>query len=454
MRIEELINKNVEDIESIIPKIDEKIRKRRKRTLMITTSIASIVFSFFLYKSVLVPQYEAFQKRKQIKIADQLSKDYRLELTSILNDGIVEPEEHNRLITIKKALPDLEGKYEPLGVKRDFAPLEKKITKGERIYQAELERKRWVALVDKEFIKYKSAFEIILVGGVDKEKRKQLDKITGSLEKLAERYRSLNDDHGIRSTNKLDSKVNLVAVKFDLNEKLETEKDKYTSLARGGFSISEEESLRQILHHLGILSFRYTEFGLKTNSLDDLFKDVEKGIEVVKVKKYDKQKVDYYTGRLQHVNKYAKSEKYNLVHKEIKNLAYKLKKENFPSAGLVFNKVKNYSYFKLVKVNAKYEIKKVEGGYYKEVWVSPKYESKKVINPLAPLGKIIKWLDGTQSRNTVLDKWEIENKVKIRDGHYKKIWVNEPQYKRVLVQEAHYQKLQIFPLSGKQTIAN
>ena len=62
MGIPEIISKNIEDIESLLPKIDEKIRKRRKRTMITAASIASIAFSFFLYNSVLVPQYEEIQK--------------------------------------------------------------------------------------------------------------------------------------------------------------------------------------------------------------------------------------------------------------------------------------------------------------------------------------------------------------------------------------------------------
>jgi len=285
MGIPEIISKNIDDIESLLPKIDEKIRKRRKRTMITAASIASIAVSFFLYKSVLVPQYEAFQKRRQIKVTDIQFEDYRSQLTSILNDNIVEPGEYTRLIVIKKALPGLEKKYKPLGVERDFNSLEKKISNGEQIYKKELERKKQVALVDEEFNHYKNISENVLVGGIDKIKRGQLDGLITHLKRLAERYSSLNANDGIRLTNKLESEVNLAIFKFDLNERFEKEKFRYISLAKNGFSISEEKPLMQIFHRLNSLELGYAEAGLNTNPLYDLLGNVKKSIKKARLGK-------------------------------------------------------------------------------------------------------------------------------------------------------------------------
>ena len=453
MQIEEIISKNVEDIENLIPKIDKKIRKRRKRTLIITASIASIVFSFFSYKLVLVPQYEAFQQRKQqIEVADKLFKDYRIELTSISNYIIVDSGRYDRLIAIKKALPDLEKRYKPLGVKRDFTPLEDRINNSERIYHAELERKSQIALLDKELDEYRSTFGGIVADGIDEKELPLLLSLLSNLENLKEKYVLLNASGSkIRSIDEL-----------ELKTKFEKEKSRYLSLAKGGFSISEEESLEHMLPSMQNLRTSYIQKGLEIKSLDDLIEDIKKAMKVVKVKKYDKQKVDYYASELEQLDEYVKSGKYNLVHKKIKNLAYKLKKEKFPSAEIVSNKLEDYSYFKLVKVGAQYGRKKVSGGYYKKKWVSPEYKTEKIVSGGGVIKEGLKLaIDFLTMGNSDLSNYHeakrniIKNKrVKVSEGYYKDVWVSEPRYERVLTQKAHYQKLQIFPSSGKQIVVN
>ncbi len=305
------------------------------------------------------------------------------------------------------------------------------------------ERKQEINVTNKLLEDYRASIASILRGNaIDNEDYKKLTTIEKAINELEVRNWSnaIENDFAYLTGRINTWKSSYLAQRkkqiFDLEAKLEKEKSRYSSVAKDGVSISEEKSLRNILGNVKSLRTSYVNIDLKISSVDDLLGKVEKSIEIVKVKKYDGQKTSFYTSRLNRVNNYVESKDYSKVSKEIKNLAHNLEKENFSFAKTILDEVKNFNYFRLVKVDATYGWKKT-GPYEMKAWIEPKYDG-------------YSWCKDYSKRRKSRNNIELCRKKLIKEGHYE-TWQAYPKV-RVLIKEAHYKKLQVFPYSNKELV--
>ncbi len=91
-------------------------------------------------------------------------------------------------------------------------------------------------------------------------------------------------------------KAELEKKKSDLNNRFEEEKRKYSSLAKEGFSISEEQPLKDVLNNVKDLKNLYARAGLDITPLESLINDGKKAfrdIETAKIERFDRLFVKY-----------------------------------------------------------------------------------------------------------------------------------------------------------------
>ncbi|MBI2129575.1 hypothetical protein HYU07_05020 [Candidatus Woesearchaeota archaeon] len=143
---------------------------------------------------------------------------------------------------------------------------------------------------------------------------------------------------------------------------------------------------------------------------------------------------------------------------DILALAAKLEKENSPYAKFLLDDVKNLSYTKLVKVEAKTERVVDQAGHYEQAWVPPEYEknvavgiAKGTIMVLTtPIAVLIPPSMNESETFKKFDNWLGDNEVKVKEGHYENKWIG-PTYKDVIV-PSHYQKIEVNSYSGTQKV--
>lgn len=307
------------------------------------------------------------------------------------------------------------------------------------MFEAFLKTRQEIRTANQLFDNYNSELQSILEDGIiTEEENNRLPILSENLNNLENRYEQLDISRDLSPIrNKISEIVNI---------KLDQLLDTYNYELQSFFDdsiVTEEEynKLPTLSEKLNNLEGKYSQLGVSK----DLSPIRNKISEIVN---YNKQKVEFYTIKLRQVNDYVNSKKYSLVVKKIRNLASILESENFPSSNKVLNRVKNFSYFEFVKLDAQYETRKISDGYWEEEWIpEKKVKIEKEPRPsdliiLIPLiGKVyglFKILEG--------DKYETIL------GHYEKEWIDEPQYEKVLAKEAHFKRIQVFPYSGKQII--
>ena len=158
------------------------------------------------------------------------------------------------------------------------------------------------------------------------------------------------------------------------------------------------------------------------------------------------------------------SASYEAIRGDILALAAKLEKENSPSSKKLLERVKEFNYPALVKLDAQYDRRLVKAGT--RVYKEPEYKEKYDGHPVTDVPKIFgnfifsvaKGIGDTvvnKGRNTKQIEEDMNNyrpgvnKVKVSEGGYEE---TPAVYETVLVSAAHYQKLRINPYNGTKEV--